>query len=668
MATMRSTRRPKTEKEGLGRTASVDSIKSNQDESNANRLGKTILKPADQEQLTEAELNEEFTRILNANNPRAAQNISRYNFKEKAYKTIPNAEHHVLHFENDGYFILNEEGKFDGIIGGQTLTTVVSNSQIPKIDSSEKKSAPNNEEVDENGEAVVEVKKATTKNQFNYSDRAAQSINHPFKDRSTNTEPPPQKTFSASVTQWEIYDSYIEDEIAKEKIAKEKAKAVGGEKVKGAKEESKINTLPTEAHNEDVMSRQELAKSFRILERMANQNTYEDVAQDYKYWEDASDEFREGKGTLLPLWTFNCEVDKRKQVTAVAWNYQYKDFFAVGYGSYDFMRQGPGMIACFSLKNPSHPEFIYQTDSGVMSLDFHKQDPSMIVAGFYDGSVCVFDLKRKSSNAIYQSDSREGKHTEPVWQVMWGPEDLDGNTNFYSVSSDGRVTQWTLVKNELLYTDIIKLDLVSGLQEDQDELFGFASASCISFCPNIDHLFVVGTEEGKIHKCSKTYHNEYLASFEGHNMNVYALKYNPFSSRCFLSASADWTVKLWDHDSSKAALTFDLSSSVGDVCWSPYSSTVFAACTADGKVFVFDLNENKYEPLCEQQITKKSKLTHLAFNPNEPILLVGDDKGTVTSLKLSPNLRKRRRASDDAPENERIEKIVDIALGLNVNK
>ncbi len=39
-------------------------------------------------------------------------------------------------------------------------------------------------------------------------------------------------------------------------------------------------------------------------------------------------------------------------------------------------------------------------------------------------------------------------------------------------------------------------------------------------------------------------------------------------------------------------------------------------------------------------MVKKSKLTKLAFNPKHPILLVGDDRGVVTSLKLSPNLRK----------------------------
>ena len=30
--------------------------------------------------------------------------------------------------------------------------------------------------------------------------------------------------------------------------------------------------------------------------------------------------------------------------------------------------------------------------------------------------------------------------------------------------------------------------------------------------------------------------------------------------------------------------TFDLNSSVGDVAWAPYASTVFAACTTDGRV------------------------------------------------------------------------------------
>ena len=79
---------------------------------------------------------------------------------------------------------------------------------------------------------------------------------------------------------------------------------------------------------------------------------------------------------------------------------------------------------------------------------------------------------------------------------------------------------------------------------------------------------------------------------------------------------------------------------VGDVSWAPYSSTVFAAVTADGKVHCFDLNVNKHEPLCEQKVVKRARLTHVVFNRRDPIILVGDDRGGVNSLKLSPNLRK----------------------------
>lgn len=55
---------------------------------------------------------------------------------------------------------------------------------------------------------------------------------------------------------------------------------------------------------------------------------------------------------------------------------------------------------------------------------------------------------------------------------------------------------------------------------------------------------------------------------------------------------------------------------------------------------MFDLAENKHEPLCEQKVVKRAKLTHISFNLTDPIIIVGDDRGGVNSLKLSPNLRK----------------------------
>ena len=62
--------------------------------------------------------------------------------------------------------------------------------------------------------------------------------------------------------------------------------------------------------------------------------------------------------------------------------------------------------------------------------------------------------------------------------------------------------------------------------------------------------------------------------------------------------------------SSDPMFSYDLNSVVGDVAWSPYASTVFATITADGKVHVFDLSINKYEPLCVQSGVKYSRVKY----------------------------------------------------------
>lgn len=73
---------------------------------------------------------------------------------------------------------------------------------------------------------------------------------------------------------------------------------------------------------------------------------------------------------------------------------------------------------------------------------------------------------------------------------------------------------------------------------------------------------------------------------------------------------------------------FDVGDRVGDVKWAPYSSTVFAAVTMDGRVYVFDLNVNKYKPICVQAVVsrRRNKVTRISFNPKLPIIIVGDDK------------------------------------------
>ena len=56
----------------------------------------------------------------------------------------------------------------------------------------------------------------------------------------------------------------------------------------------------------------------------------------------------------------------------------------------------------------------------------------------------------------------------------------------------------------------------------------------------------------------QAYSGQYLETYPSHHMAVYALRWNPFHPRVFLSCSADWTVKLWDRDINIPIMSFDL--------------------------------------------------------------------------------------------------------------
>jgi len=194
---------------------------------------------------------------------------------------------------------------------------------------------------------------------------------------------------------------------------------------------------------------------------------------------------------------------------------------------------------------------------------------------------------------------------------------------------------------------------------------------CFDFSRENENIFIVGTEDGHIRRCSKAYNAQYLDTYEGHQRAVYAVRWNKFHPGVFLSCSADWNVRLWERNNKRPLMSFDLSDAVGDVVWAPYSSTDIAAVTTSGKVLVYDLNRNKNEPLCTQAVVKNAKLTRLCFNPRDPVILVGDSRGTVLSLKLSPNLRQKvkpEKGQPDDPESlrklevDKLNRLIEITL------
>lgn len=611
------------------------------------------VKPEDQLDLTPAELEKEVPpRVLYPQNPRAPHNITRFSFREKAFKKDEQVDQAVFHFSMDGQILLKDSP--DAQEQGELQD---------KKDEEQKAIGGGDEnqeedEIDPPEDPKEMPVKNPLRNQFNFSDRAVQTNNPILRERGWSTEPPPTTGFTATVTQWDIYDLYMQDINASKEKDKEEKKGGGGKTIDDddGKKQKKDSNGPIYSES--------MKLSIKIMERMVNQNAENEVYHDFKYYEDKSDEFREGEGTLLPLWRFSSEKAKRKQVTCIKWNPRYNDLCAVGFGSYDFLRRGTGVICCYSLKNTRFPEYVFNTDAGVCSLDWHPNHPAVLAVGLYDGTVLVYDVRVRTKKPIYQSTVRTNKHTDPVWEVRWNTDESGGTLNFFSISSDGRVSNWLLMKNKLESEEVMELKLISntaGNSEEDDEtsLAGLAGGLCFDFNKHSEHLFLVGTEEGRIHKCSKAFSGQYLETYEGHTMAVYSVKWNPFHPKIFLSASADWTVKMWDHTNRLPVMSFDLGQAIGDVAWAPYSSTTFAAITTDGPatptsgvVHIYDLSINRNERICEQKVVKRAKLTHVAFNTAEPLLIVGDDRGGINTLKLSPNLRIGVTRTEETPEDQ----------------
>jgi WD40 repeat protein len=211
-------------------------------------------------------------------------------------------------------------------------------------------------------------------------------------------------------------------------------------------------------------------------------------------------------------------------------------------------------------------------------------------------------------------------------------QQADGDAVIVSVSTDGRVTQWS-TKKGLVPTPLMMLkrarpapapkstsaasastESKEGKDSSKDSnnsgtdalgatgteglLSRTASGLSVAFMPGDGAQYFVGTEDGFIARCSSSYSEQYLDVIHAHSGPVNRVRVSPFSPHALISCSSDWSVKLHDvatisatsHKASKAlAYTSDaITDAVADVVWSPSISTRFASVTRDGHIALWD--------------------------------------------------------------------------------
>ena len=380
----------------------------------------------------------------------------------------------------------------------------------------------------------------------------------------------------------------------------------------------------------------ELKEALADNEEKEEEEEEEEEEEDEEWSDDEEIDYR-----LDSQWSFECDFTKEMNVSSMSWSKKpkYEHILAVSYGETDFENAlKPGAILLWSLKNPEHPDHVIETHSGVMCVAFSHEHHNLLAAGMYDGTVCVYDIGRRDSKPMMECIYTQ-KHTGPVWELRWVDQNSERGEKIVSISSDGRITQWTMKKG-LEHTDLFKLKKVPNPAKQKDvksEAFISRNASgfCFDFSPADSELYLCGTEEGNIHLCSRLY-NHFLRTYVGHTEPVYKVKYCPAHPGIFISASADWTLKIWSTESTKCLMSIQPGNTpVMDVCWSPAKTTVFGATTADGKLLVYDLDQNATEPSCRYNLEDESiHMNSLAFGEDSPVVMAGTSAGTVATFTI----------------------------------
>ncbi|XP_037833988.1 dynein intermediate chain 4, axonemal isoform X2 [Kryptolebias marmoratus] len=521
-------------------------------------------------------------------------------------------------------------------------------------------------------------------NNDKYVDGATQTLNGMPKVKKIQTNKNIVVDEGATATNWDLHDSYCEQKKTPEaheadiqdltastgKGQDRTAESISGDT--GSTVSSLLekceDSFKARPDLEDVLMSDSFKSSLLVMERAVATNVLLAELAAYKNlpvledpdrtaepgFGEQSDEDEEhlSTPTMKHLWVFVCDLTKGYKATSMAWSKKNSNILAVGYIAHDSKNPNPGLICCWSLKNPKWPERVYSCHSDVMSLDFSANNPSQLAVGMKDGSISIYSVNTEGETAFIAS-SREGsrKHLHPVMQVTWTKHQLklsekERQDVLVSVSIDGRITKWFLGGSGLDCIDLMKLKKIydakkkaaGGKKVEGNVLVPAIPALCFDFHPTEYGIYLVGTYDGLIHECSVSNNEQFLNTYKHHIGPVNHVEWSPFSPDVFLSCSSDWSMHLWQRGVSAPTMSFRSAySEVHIAQWSSNSPALFAAIYKQW-VEVWDLNSNIMFPTIVHHAAADVELTSLLFARDSDSVLVGDTEGQVTVYKL-PNLR-----------------------------
>ncbi|ETW06306.1 hypothetical protein, variant 1 [Aphanomyces invadans] len=374
------------------------------------------------------------------------------------------------------------------------------------------------------------------------------------------------------------------------------------------------------------------------------------------------------------------------ECTGVSWN-ATGSVLAVSYGRFDHSgwcnyRSALCLWNIFSADfNPSKPNVVLETSSGLMCVAHHPTNPAVVAAGSFNGELMVWNTSLEEP-LVATSGIGDYFHREPISKLAWVFDTPSREYHIASVSGDGKVLLWQ-VKDKLSYPVegfLLSAKWTKAKAKPSVVMGGVA----LAFRPNdrTNRSFIAGSEGGAVTRCFSTQvpkglfkgelkwstnaqrlvgaapqpadvrrHVEAFAkdrklrdirvstvfeakpdvvslyssaldfTFEPHGGPVYDIQYSPFHPSLFLTASSDGTVRLYNYLQKSPVLAFEVGTHyLYSIAWSKTRPLVFAVASEDGNIYVFDLKENELHPVATLAVESKqhrAAVYTLDFNPRQ---------------------------------------------------
>ncbi|XP_038215270.1 dynein intermediate chain 4, axonemal [Zerene cesonia] len=347
--------------------------------------------------------------------------------------------------------------------------------------------------------------------------------------------------------------------------------------------------------------------------------------------------------TMKPLWTLECEETANRPITSISFNPKNKNILAVGHGKYAYAERFSGLVCIWCTKNPCKPERMYHFPDPLTSVAFSDKNPNWLGCGFANGDVLILDITSYPIKTIAKSKRDTNPCFEPIWALSWRNIDKD-NQYLMTTCQDGRINKFTSTKtHDFICTPMMRISTVEGQMKGLETpkqclktdipITRYPAALCMKWHPTVDHIYLVGTDEGCIHKCSTHYLNQHMDVYRAHSGPVYSMEYSPFMNSLLVSCGADNAIRLWIEGMDDVIMTLNCPSAVFDIAFCPINSTILIS--ASGNVLaIWDLRRKTHMPCAEYSFPPQVSLMYIKFSPSGDNVFVGDTLGRVHTFHL----------------------------------